>query len=108
MPCRASLKAMEKMPADDSPAAAVDTVETFHVRPRSVDLNTRASAAPPVPNQALLFPCAIRHVPLAAKAPSPVSAGGMFSRGTSLQVAPPSAVVMIRKWLLTGSLTATP
>src|SRR5947209_881029 len=55
-PCCASLKATEKIPAADVPACT-GVSATDHVRPRSVDRNTRAVAPPPVPIQTFDDPC---------------------------------------------------
>jgi hypothetical protein len=101
------LNATEKMP-DDALPAVIGVEAAFHVSPPSVDLNTRATAAPPVPNQTLVFPWTAMQVPLAANAPSPSSAEGKCSLGMSFQFAPPSDVLITMKRPSTGSLIAMP
>src|SRR5262249_28381599 len=100
----ASLKAIEKIPADGCPVW-IGVVATCHVSPPSVERSTRAAV---VPIHTLFLPCVMTQVPLAAKAPSPASAGGSFSGGISFQLAPPSVVLMTRKRPSPESLTATP
>src|SRR5687767_8323427 len=92
---------------DDAFPAVIGVAATFHVIPPFVDLNTRAVAAPPVPNQAFCLPWTAMQVPLAANAASPSSGGGRPSPGSSFQVAP--SVVLIRmNRPSTGSLIAIP
>ena len=71
------IRLLESGPAAGALAAARfaafnGVTETLQVRPLSVDRKTRALSPPPVPNQASEAPRTNRHVPLAAKAPSPV------------------------------------
>ena len=94
------------MPADGL-SHLMGVEETCHEEPLSDDLKTRA-APPPVANQALPGPAVVMQLPLAAKAPSPAMAGGIFSAGLSRHVAPPSEVEMITNRPSTGSLTAMP
>src|SRR5262252_1980047 len=92
------------MPVDGWPLG-IGVVATCHVSAPSVELSTRAAV---VAIHTLSLPCVTTQVPLAAKAPSPASAGGSFSVGISFQFAPPSVVLIITKRPSTESLTATP
>src|SRR5215475_5384323 len=98
------MKAIEKIPPADATFGIV-VVDTCHVSPPSVERSARAAV---VAIQTLFLPWATMQVPLAANAPSPASAGGSFSGGTSFQLEPPSVVLMITKRPSTESLTATP
>ncbi len=69
---------------------------------------TLATAAPPVPNQALRSPWTTRHVPLAANAPSPGKAGGMTLAMTRFHDLPPSSVARIKNRPSIGSPCARP
>src|ERR1700755_1893897 len=80
---------------------------TDHVRPRSRDVNTRDELPPPVAKYARP-PAETRHVPLAAKANSPVSAGGIPTGGRTFQLRPPSDVARMRNLPSTGSDSANP
>src|SRR5258707_532037 len=64
--------------------------------------------APPVPNPAFDLPSTTRHVPLAAKAPSPGMAGGIPAVGVRVQVLPPSSVAKTANRPSTGSPNARP
>ena len=71
-PASRRANAIEKSP-DDALPAGTGVSATVQVRPRLLVWNTRETFAPPVTNQASSPPLsAVRHVPLAAKAPSPV------------------------------------
>src|SRR2546423_14108262 len=87
------------MPAEGPLGTGV--VATRHVRPPSVEWNTRDVAPPPVANQASRS-VATRHVPLAAKANSPSRAGGMPAVGRTPQAPPPSEVDSTRNFPATG------
>src|SRR3954470_6634539 len=87
-------------------AAGIGAAVTVHVVPPSREWNTRA-APPPVANQASR-PLVTRHVPLAAKANSPATAGGIPSFGSTCQLRPPSSVAAIRNLPPTGSESASP
>src|ERR1700704_3883017 len=98
------------------------------LRPASRVLKTRVADPPPVANQARPadpgqpapspacsstprsagLAAVTRQVPLAAKANSPVRAGGIRSAGTPRQDRPPSDVDAIRKRPSTGSDSASP
>src|SRR4029453_16412874 len=97
---------MEKIPEEELPAVT-GVFETDHVKPRSLEWKTRA-AAPPVAIHTLSVPATVMLLPLAAKAASPGSAGGILARDVSFQVMPPSVVRMIKKRPSTGSLNAIP
>src|SRR6185436_20797379 len=97
----------EKIP-DEALPAVIGVVATFQPAPASVDLKTRATDAPPVANQTFFEPPTAMQVPLAANAPSPSSAGGRFSLGSSFQFAPPSVVLIRMNRPSTGSLIAMP
>src|SRR5580692_294100 len=66
---------------------------TVQFLPASVERNTRAPF-PPDANQTFAFPWTAMQVPLAAKPPSPATAGGSFSGGIGFQLLPPSSVVI--------------
>src|SRR5437867_1837630 len=97
---------MEKIPADATPLV-IGVFDTDQVRPRSREWKTLA-AEPPVANQTSLVPLTVMLLPLAANAASSGSAAGMFSRGISFQVVPPSSVRITKKRPSTGSLKAMP
>src|ERR1700690_3665783 len=80
---------------------------TFQLFPPSVERNTRA-AGPPVTNQAFLFPMVVTQVLLAANAPSPSRAGGIFWGSEYCQVFPPLTVRRIWNLPFTGSPTMIP
>src|SRR5262245_7333132 len=101
-----SLKAIEKLPVEASPQI-IGVSATSQVFPRLVDRKTRATL-PPVAIQTLLRPSTVMQVPLAANAPSPSLAAGIFISRGSFQVAPPSVVLIMTRRPSTGSLTAIP
>src|SRR5258708_25292652 len=103
MPCRASENAREKMPAL-APSLRIGVGARVQDSPRSRDRNTRAAPGPPVPNQAAPLRLRIKHVLLAANAPSLGSAGGV---GRRFHVTPPSVVGRIANWPWTGSPSAS-
>src|SRR6266853_5836355 len=92
-------RAMEKMPEEVLPWV-IGVSSTAHERPESRERKTRA-AGPPVPKK-ISSPESRRQVLLAAKAPSPGSAAGILSRGSSLQC-PPSSVFRRRNLPSIGS-----
>src|SRR5690348_16409654 len=98
MPWRSSEKAREKMPAE-AESLRIGVGAKVQERPPSREWKTRAPAGPPVPNQTSDEPRRAREVLLAAKAPSPATAGGVVCR---CQCAPPSEVVKTAKRPSTG------
>jgi hypothetical protein len=67
---------------------------TVQVRPLLREVKTRACAEPPLPNHALRPWLLVMHWPLAAKANSHESAGGIPAGSTTFQVCPRSVVLM--------------
>src|SRR5581483_8634186 len=98
------LHATLKIPADAVPLATGVSLTVQEI-PLSGERNTRA-AGPPVPKYMTSLPHKAMDVPLAAKAPSCGSAGGILSRGNSFQCSP-SSVLNTRNLPSTGSLSAT-
>src|SRR6266566_1991095 len=94
---------MEKIP-EEALLWAMGVSATVQVRPESGERKTRA-AGPPVPKK-ISSPETARQVLLAANAPSPGSAAGMFSLANGLQCSP-SVVLRIRNLPSRGSLRAT-
>src|SRR2546430_10055895 len=82
----------EKVPADAWPLAR-GVAAAVQVRPESRERKARA-AGPPVPKK-ISWPEIARQVLLAAKAPSPGSAAGIFSLGNGFQCSP--SVVFSRR-----------
>src|SRR5438477_9569483 len=76
---------MEKIP-EEALLWAMGVSATVQVRPESGERKTRA-AGPPVPKK-ISSPEIARQVLLAAKAPSPGSAAGIFSLGNEFQCSP--------------------
>src|SRR3954453_17734293 len=103
-PSRALRKAREDTPP--ASAAGIGAAVTGQGTPPSREWNTRA-APPPLANQASR-PLITRHVPLAAKANSSFTAGGIPSLGSTCPLGPPSALPRERNLPPTGSLSASP
>src|SRR5262249_38353829 len=102
-----SEKASEKIP-DDAFPGCIGVSATLQVLARSLERNTRATLAPPVANQTLLSPCAVRQELLAANAPSLGNDGGSPAGGICFQVAPPSSLRNKAKCPWMGSLSKIP
>lgn len=98
--------AREKIPAEGPLATGVE--DTVHVRPLSVEWNTREVALPPEAIHASFEPDVTRQVPEAANANSPVSAAGIPALLCTDQCRPPSVVRAIRNFPSTGSERAMP
>ena len=103
-PSRGLRNASENTPP--AAAAGMGAAVTVQERPPSLDRNTR-EAPPPLANHASR-PLVTRHVPLAANANSPATAGGMPASGSTCQLRPQSSVAAMRNFPPTGSLSARP
>jgi hypothetical protein len=89
-PSRGLRNASENTPP--ASAAGIGAPATLQVTPPSREWNTR-EAPPPPANQASRPPLVTRHVPLAANANSPATAGGIPPSGSTCQLRPPSVAV---------------
>src|SRR5262245_48174941 len=86
IPFSSSQNARDVIPEVDD-AFTMGVSKVSQLRPRSRVRRTREEPAP-VPTYAVDVPTDTRHVPLAAKAPSPGRASGSLSAGTLVQVSP--------------------